>query len=166
MAEQRSARWWRIGLFVLLYTAAHAAYRALREHGGSHWLVDTATALPAAALIDLLFPADAVQAAGPRLVWPGGRLQLLAGCDGFEVMALYVPAVLVAPVGWRRGLVMLGGGLLLIWALNQARLLGLYLAFRHWREGFDALHMLWGPLLLLGAVAGFFAWQLRADSRA
>lgn len=166
MNERRGARWWRIGLFVLLYAAAHAAYRALREPGVGHWLVDTATALPAAALIDLLFPADAVQAAGPRLVWPGGRLQLLAGCDGFEVMALYVPAVLVAPVGWRRGLVMLGGGLLLIWALNQARLLALYLAFRHWREGFDALHTLWGPLLLLGAVAGFFAWQLRADSRA
>lgn len=165
MAEERGTRWARIGLFLILYAAAHAAYRMLRDAGTSHWLIDTATALPAATLIDLLFPADAVQASGPRLTWPGGRLQLLVGCDGFEVMALYVPAVLVAPVGWRRGLTMLGLGLLLIWTLNQLRLLALYLAFRHWREGFDALHTLWGPLLMLGAVAAFFAWNLRAGTR-
>ena len=117
--------------------------------------------MPAAALIDLFFPADGVSAHGPRLTWPGGRLQLLAGCDGFEVLSLYLAAVFVAPVPWRRGLVMLSLGCLLVWALNQLRLLGLYVSYRHWREGFDALHTVWGPVLMLSAGFAWFAWNLR-----
>ena len=161
MTETGRARLGRAALFGLIYALLHAAYQGLRAAGGSHWLVDAATVAPCAALIELLFPADGVQAAGPHLLWPGGRLQLLAGCDGFEVLALYVPAVLVAPVAWRRGLIMLMLGTLLIWCLNQARLLALYLAFRHWRTGFDTLHTVWGPLLMLSAVFAFFAWNLR-----
>jgi len=161
VTEARSERLGRVLLFACLYGLAQFAYQGLREVQAGRWLVEYATVAPAAALIGLVFPADGVQAVGPRLAWPGGRLQLLAGCDGFEVIALYLPAVIVAPVGWRRGLSMLGAGVALIWGLNQLRLLGLYAAFRHWREVFDALHTVWGPLLMLTLVSAFFAWNLR-----
>lgn len=151
----------RVLLFAGLYGLAQIAYQRLRDTQAGTWLIEHATVTPAAALIALVFPADAVLPIGPRLVWPGGRLQLLAGCDGFEVIALFVPAVLVAPVAWRRGLFMLGVGIALIWSLNQLRLLALYAAFRHWREIFDPLHTVWGPLLMLVLVSAFFAWNLR-----
>jgi exosortase/archaeosortase family protein len=70
----------------------------------------------------------------------------------------------VSPVSWRRGLVMLALGSALIWLFNQCRLIALYAAFRYWRDGFDALHTVWGPLLMLAMVCAFFAWNLRRAS--
>lgn len=152
-------------LFAALYGALQWAYQASRGAGAGRWLIDHLTVAPAAALIRALYPDDGVLAQGTRLVWPGGRMQLLAGCDGFEVLALFVPAVLVAPVSWRRGLAMLALGAALIWSLNQLRLLALYSAFRYWRDTFDALHTVWGPLVMLSIVFGFFAWNLRRARR-
>lgn len=161
MAESAWARLGRPALFVALFLGLQAAWRQLGTGDAVDWLIVRATVAPSAALIGWLLPHDHVWAQGPRLAWPDGRLQLEAGCDGFEVLALFVPAVLVAPIGWRRGVAMLLVGTALIWALNQARLLALYLAFRHWHEIFDPVHAVWAPLLLLGATFAFYAGCLR-----
>jgi exosortase/archaeosortase family protein len=149
-----------IGLYLVLYAAMQALYQALRSSSHSHWLIDKLTVAPAAWLVGTVYPEHGVWAQGPRLAWPEGRMHMLAGCDGFEILALYLPAVLVAPVSWRRGLLMLGVGSVLIWLLNQTRLLALYSSYRFWPEGFDALHTLWGPVLMLAAVFAFYTWQL------
>lgn len=156
--------WPRLGgiaLFVALFLVLQVAWQRWGTGDAGTWLIGHATVAPAATLIGMLFPYDHVWAQGPRLAWPDGRLQLEAGCDGFEVLALFVPAVLVAPVSWRRGAAMLLVGTALIWGLNQIRLLALYLAFRRWPEAFDSLHAVWAPLLLLGATFAFYAWCLR-----
>lgn len=80
----------RVGVFLLLYVLLHWAYQSLRSSSLDPWFIHKLTVAPAAALIDWLAPLDAVRAVGPRLVWPGGQLTLLAGCDGFEVMSLFV----------------------------------------------------------------------------
>jgi exosortase/archaeosortase family protein len=150
----------RIALFLLIYGSLHWAYQSLRSSVFDPWFIHTLTVAPAAALLDGLWPADLVRAIGPRLAWQGGRLTLLAGCDGFEVMSLFVAAVLVADLSWRRGLVALGAGCVAVWALNQARIVALYWAFRYEREWFDAIHTLWGPLLLISAVTAVYAWAV------
>ena len=147
----------RIGLFLLVYGGLHWAYQALRSSAFDPWFIHALTVSPAAALLDGLWPADLVRAIGPRLAWPGGRLTLLAGCDGFEVMSLFVAAVLVADLSWRRGLVALVLGCAVVWVLNQARIVALYWAFRYEREWFDPIHTVWGPLLLIAAVVGVYA---------
>jgi exosortase/archaeosortase family protein len=164
-AGEVAARWdspivLRIALFLLIYGSLHWAYQSLRSSVFDPWFIHTLTVAPAAALLDGLWPADLVRAIGPRLAWPGGRLTLLAGCDGFEVMSLFVAAVLVADLSWRRGLVALVAGCVAVWALNQARIVALYWAFRYEREWFDAIHTLWGPLLLISAVAAVYAWAV------
>lgn len=159
MTDAAWPRLGRVALFAGLYLALQAAWRQLCAGEAGAWLIDRATVAPAAGLIGMLLPHDNVWANGPRLAWPEGRLQLEAGCDGFEVLALFVPAVLVAPIGWRRGVAMLFAGTLLIWGLNQVRLLALYLAFRRWPEIFDPLHAVWAPLILLGATFAFYAWS-------
>lgn len=161
MTETALPRLGRIALFATLFLALQAAWWQLGEGEAGDWLIGRATVAPSAALIGWLFPHDHVWAQGPRLAWPDGRMQLEAGCDGFEVLALFIPAVLVAPIGWRRGVAMLLAGTALIWCLNQARLLALYLAFRRWHEAFDPLHAVWAPLLVLGATFAFYAWCLR-----
>lgn len=159
-AEPASPIWLRIGVFLVLYGLLHWGYQSLRSSSLDPWFIHSLTVAPAAALIDWLVPADGVQAVGPRLVWPEGRLTLLAGCDGFEVMSLFVAALLACDVAPRRCLAALAAGCLTIWALNQARIAALYGAFRHEREAFDALHTLWGPLLLIAATALIFRWAL------
>jgi exosortase family protein XrtM len=159
-SERASPVWLRVGLFLLIYVLLHWAYQSLRDSRFDAWFVHTLTVQPASALINVLWPADAVAAIGPRLVWPEGRLTLLAGCDGFEVMSLFVAAVLVADTGWRRGLVALLGGCLTVWALNQLRIAALYGSFRYQREWFDAIHTAWGPLALVVSVAGIYWWMV------
>lgn len=151
----------RTAAFALFAGLGLALTGALRSDEVGVACIDLVTVAPAGWLIDGLFPADGVIAQGPRLVWPGGRMTIRAGCDGLEVLTLYVAAVLVAPVSWRRALGMLALGGLLVWLLNQCRLLALYLALRHWPAAFDAIHVVWAPLLLLAAVFAAFAWQLR-----
>lgn len=161
MNTRLAGGWRRTAAFALLVGIGLALTGALRaDAAGAAW-IDRFTVLPAAWLIDGLFPADGVSGLGPRLAWPGGRLMIRAGCDGLELLTLYLAAVLVAPVPWRRAIGMLAFGGLLVWLLNQVRLLALYLAFRHWPAGFDAVHVVWAPLLLLVAVFAAFAWQLR-----
>lgn len=154
----------RIGLFLLIYGVLHWAYQSLRSSALDPWFIHTLTVSPAAALLDGLWPADLVRAVGPRLAWPGGRLTLLAGCDGFEVMSLFVAAVLVADLSWQRGLLALVAGCAAVWALNQARIVALYWAFRYERDWFDVIHTVWGPLLLISAVVTVYAlavWKVR-----
>jgi exosortase/archaeosortase family protein len=150
----------RIALFLLIYGGLHWAYQSLRSSAFDPWFIHALTVSPAAALLDGLWPADLVRAVGPRLAWPGGRLTLLAGCDGFEVMSLFVAAVLVADLSWRRGLFALVVGCAAVWALNQARIVALYWAFRYQRDWFDAIHTVWGPLLLISAVVAIYAWAV------
>ena len=156
----------RMALFLLIYGGLHWAYQSLRSSAVDPWFIHTLTVSPAASLLDGLWPADLVHAIGPRLAWPGGRLTLLAGCDGFEVMSLFVAAVLVADVSWRRGLLALALGCATVWMLNQARIVALYWTFRHEREWFDAVHTVWGPLLLIAAVVAVYAWAVSRVRRA
>lgn len=159
--EPRSPLWLQVALFLLIYGVLQWAYQSLRSSEWDPWFIHTLTVRPAASLIDWLAATDGVAAVGPRLTWPGGRLSLLAGCDGFEVMCLFVPAILVAEVPWRRGVVALVLGCVAIWGLNQVRIAALYAAFRYQRDWFDAIHTAWGPLLLIAFVAAIFAWALR-----
>ena len=156
--DRPSPVWLRLAVFLALYVLFHWAYQALRSSTFDPWFIHTLTVQPAAALIDLLFAADGVTAVGPRLVWPGGRLTLLAGCDGFEVLSLFAAAMLASDMAWHRGLPALLVGCLSAWALNQLRIVWLYWAFRYQRDAFDVIHTAWGPLLLVVAVALVYAW--------
>lgn len=162
-----SGAWRRPGLlaiacFLFVYALLQGLHLALRDSAWHAVLIDTLTVAPAAALIDLFFAQDGVAADGPRLRWPQGSLSLSTGCDGLEVITLYIAALFAAPVDARRTVWALVGGVLMLWALNQLRVLMLYGAYRHARDSFDALHSFWGPLLLIVPAILVFHLVLRA----
>lgn len=146
----------RLAGFGVCYLLLQWAATYWRDAGSTDWLIERATARPAGRLIAVLWPQEHVRSIAAGLAWPGGSLQLLRGCDGLEVLTLYVAAVLVAPVGWRRGLVMLGLGLATTWLSNQLRVLLLYWSWRHWPSAFDALHVIVAPVVLLLVLLALF----------
>ena len=151
-----------IGAFFLLQWA----YQALADTLIYRFYLDTLTVRPSAALIQLMVPQDSVLARGHRLVWPGGGLSLFSGCDGAEVMQLLITAFVAVAGPWRRRLLGAAIGLLLVYALNQARIVGLYLAVRHDRAWFEMLHGLVGPLIIIALTTLFFAWWIGRNESA
>ena len=125
------------------------------------WLVDAMTVAPAVALLGLVSPERSVVAAGASLVGRDGQLNVLAGCEGTEVMLLLVLAIVAARRGWRASLAGLAAGLALVWASNVLRTITLYLAFARSREAFDMLHALVAPLAVVAVAVLFFAAWLR-----
>lgn len=151
-----------LGSFMLLQWAWSEARGTWVER----LVIDQMTVKTAAWLIDTLDPAIGVQAVGSRLKAAGGGLNILNGCEGTEVAFLLACAMLVAPMAWRARLLGLAVGCLLVFVLNQGRVLALFYAFRADRTLFDALHGIIAPLLLILAASAFFlAWLNRYGPR-
>ncbi len=129
-------------------------------------VIDHATVVPAAWLIDSLWPGQEIHAEGHRLVSPHGRLNVLNGCEGLETLFLLVAAVLAYPFPWRVRVLGLVLGTLLVYGLNQTRLVLLWHAFLQDRAFFGLLH---GTVLPLAMVAlcllGFLWFVARHDAR-
>lgn len=155
--------WSALGVFCAAYGVLLAAYLEIGMGPLRPLLIDTLTVKPAAWLIALLAPEHGVAASAHRLVWPGGALSVLNGCDGVDTMILLAAAMAIAPVPLRARAAGVVLGCAMIYALNQARLAGLYFAFRARSEWFDLLHAGIGPLAVIAATAAFYLWWLRRN---
>lgn len=149
-----------LGVFALL----QLLYQ--QDAGGTvhRFLIETVGTQPAAALIRMLTPSIEARAAGSRIAAPGGSINILAGCEGSEVLFLLTAAFCAVRLPLRRRLagLLLGAGMIV--ALNQCRILALFYAYRADRELFDLLHTIIAPLVLVGLTGVFFhAWLHRAN---
>nr|WP_119631932.1 archaeosortase/exosortase family protein [Methylocaldum marinum] len=164
----RAAGFRHLGLplrFLLLYGGLQWLYQDARGGALERLLIDTLTVRPSAALIDWLTPGERVIAEGHRLVSPWARLNVLNGCEGTETVLLLGAALLVFPARLRHKLQGLLGGSLLIYTLNQTRIVGLYYALRHDRDSFQLLHGVLAPTLIILAASLFFlVWAKQARS--
>jgi len=154
--------WRSLAVFAAASALLFAAYARLGPDLLRPYVIDAATVAPAARLIQWLDPGSGVRAAGAALAWPGARLSVLNGCDGVDALILLLAAFAAAPLGLRARLSGMALGAALVWSLNQLRLVALYWAFRTRSDWFEALHVVIGPLVLIGAAGLFFvAWTSR-----
>jgi exosortase/archaeosortase family protein len=142
--------------FLLLFLALQTLYRVAPGRWIEVLLIEGLTVPLAAGLLQLLAPSLGVVASGAELIAAGGGLRVYRGCEGSELLLLWTAAMAVAPLRplWRMPLLV--GGLLLMVALNQLRVLLLFFAHREWPASFEALHDLLLPLLLVAAVGALF----------
>jgi len=148
-------------VFVLLYAAIQAAPAFQRA------FIDELTVPLAAWLINVsgLSPAPVV-ASGARLVASGGGLNVLQGCEGLDLLCLWLAAVAAGPFTWRGRVLGWTLGALLVFAFNQLRLLSLFQLFRHQRDWFGDAHGLWWPLALVMLVWGLYVvWERSFGNR-
>lgn len=109
---------------------------------------------------------EEVRATGPSIVSPKESLSVRRGCDGLQVMAFFVIAVLVWPLSVpfsRRALGVLAG-VAALGLLNTGRVVSLYYILRHMPGWFDTMHIgVWQSAFLVAAVAGWLVWLVWAS---
>ena len=151
----------RLGLFLVSFVLLQYGWTCAQDSRLQRWVIDDATVGTSVVLIDWLTPGAAAVADGNFIRAAGGGLLVRSGCDGTEVLFLLFAALLACPLEWKRRLSGLLGSTVLVFALNQLRLLALFYSSRSDPVLFDRIHGLIAPLLLSAAVLAYFAWLLR-----
>lgn len=153
---------WRVLGFVALFMGFQAAWEAARGSWVERLWVHDLTVRSATALINLITPEATAVAEGARIVAPAGGLNVKFGCEGTDVVFMLGAAFIVFAMPWRARLLGIVVGATWVLALNQARILALFYAFRSDRELFELLHNTAAPLLMIVLTGLFFhVWLQR-----
>jgi exosortase family protein XrtM len=151
-------------IFLSVFFILQMSYDACRGSDFEHFILGDLTVSPAAALINLLTPTVQVKALGNQLIAPGGGITVLKGCEGTEIVFMLMAAFAAIVMPWRRRLAGLGIGILLVFCLNQLRLLLLFYVYRSEPSLFNLLHGTVTPIVLVLCVA-LYALYWMGDSR-
>jgi exosortase family protein XrtM len=150
---KRLPMWGAALVFLSVFFILQMAYGACRGSAFEHFVIGDLTVAPSAALIKRLTPSVQVQALGNQLIAPGGGITVLKGCEGTEVMFMLAAAFAAIVMPWRRKLTGLGLGILLVFGLNQLRLVTLFYVHRSDPALFNLLHGTVAPIVLIIVVA-------------
>lgn len=152
--------WWRSAAFFLLTVAGlHGLWTAARGTPLERAVIDQATVHAAVALINRIAPEVGAYPEGSRVRAPGGGINILNGCEGTEVLFLLVAGLAISRASWRQrgwGLLI---GTLLVFVLNQARVVTLFFTYRDDPALFAQLHGFVTPVVLVVVTLLYFlAW--------
>lgn len=151
-------------VFLACLTSLQWAWSQARGTAIEQVVIHRATVDTAVALIHALTPGIPAHAEGARIRAPGGGINVLNGCEGTELLFLLCAALLAYPMSWRWRWLGMTSGTVLVFTLNQIRLLLLFYSYRADRAVFDQLHGLLIPLALMMAILSFTGWLIRRDA--
>ena len=142
-------------VFILLFILMQAGWQMVRDDAIGHFIRGTVTVKPAVMLIHLLTPHIQASALGNQILAPGGGLVIKIGCEGIEALFILIAGLLSVTMAWRAKLSGMLLGLILIYVVNEVRILMLFYAFRTDKALFQLLHGTIAPLALI-AITGLF----------
>jgi exosortase/archaeosortase family protein len=153
-------------LFITFFCALQLGWQALRDTVVHRLVVERATVGVAVVLINAITPTVHAVGAGTAVHAPGGGLNIVNGCEGTETWFLLCAAFAAASLSWRARAVGLVLGTVMVFVVNQVRILALFYANRSDQELFNLLHAIVGPIVVIVAVACFFyAWMAHHATR-
>jgi exosortase/archaeosortase family protein len=131
------------------------------------------TVRPAARLVDLVAPSEHVRARGDRIESPAAFVRVAQGCEGVDVMLMFIAGMLAVRTSWKRTLVGSIVGGFVLYLSNLARVAGLWLCVRFWPSRFEAMHVIVGQtaiiviavLLLAASTRGVVPMARPAEAR-
>jgi exosortase family protein XrtM len=171
VTQARAAMPFRPAPFLLVfcgvYALLHCLYFALPDHllrDGVHYY---GIVLPAARIVNLVAPQEAVSAVHGELRSDKASLSIVRGCDGAGLAFLLVAAVVAFSAPLRRKLLGIAAAVALTYLLNELRLILLYFVAADRHAWFDPLHNYFIPtFLILGGCVFFFVWTAWAQAPA
>jgi len=149
--------------FIVLFILLQASWQLVRDNAIGHFVRGTLTVKPAVEMIHLLTPAISARADGNQILAPGGGLVIKIGCEGVEALLILIAALLSVPMTGRAKLRGVIYGSLLIFAVNEVRILVLFYAFRTDKALFHLIHGAIAPLLLIAIAGAFYYYWLQKN---
>lgn len=143
-------------VFLGVFFTLQYAWERSRDTPIERLIIDRATVAPAAWWIARLWPDQTVSAQGHSLIAAHYRLNILNGCEGLETLLLLIAAFFAYPFSWRQRALGSGLGALLIYVLNQGRIVLLWYANQHSPQLFGLLHGTILPLVMVAISLIFF----------
>lgn len=143
-------------IFVVTFFALQQGWERCRDSIVETWVIDLATVRPAASVIDYLWPEQQIVAQNNSLIASHGRLNVLNGCEGLETLFLLIAAFFAYPLPWKNRSVGIGLSILLVYFVNQARIIFLWWAIQEHPTWFGTLHGAVLPLILIAIALVFF----------
>lgn len=150
--------------FVAVYCSLYALFYVSRGGLFERLVIHDATVAPAAGLARLVEPGTAARANANRIDSPQGSLVVQSGCEGVETLFLLWAAIAVFPSGLRKKFTGIVCGTVLVYGLNQVRLVTLFLVSHHNKPWFEALHGYVAPTFIVLLVGLYFVWWTARDS--
>jgi exosortase/archaeosortase family protein len=147
-------------IFLLIFIGLQVGWLLLRDNAFGHFIRGEITVKPAVTLINLFSPNVHALAYGNQIIASGGGLVIKLGCEGLEALFILFAAFATSSLeraNMARGMLM---GTLLVYALNQARILVLFYTNRADKALFHLLHATIAPIVLIAIVGMFFYWWL------
>ncbi|HEY2903434.1 MAG TPA: archaeosortase/exosortase family protein [Polyangia bacterium] len=92
-------------------------------------------------------------------------LRIVKTCDAMEANLLFLAAILAFPAPWRRKMVALVAGLIVLVLANVLRICSLYFVGVHAPGAFETVHVEIWPLLMIVVAGAQFAWWARWTRR-
>lgn len=147
-------------LFLLVFATLQVGWLLVRDNAFGHFIRGDMTVKPVVQLINFLSPQINAMALGNQIIAPGGGLVVKLGCEGVEALFILLAGFLIAPLSRSAMLKGILFGTVLVYVLNQVRILLLFYAFRADKLLFILLHGTLTPIALIAMAGLFFHWWL------
>ena len=145
-------------LFLFTFCVLQYAYSSSRDGLVGHFVIDFATIYPSTALVNFLAPGEQAIASAQRILSPQGSISVLNGCEGTETLFLLIAAIIAFRAPWKNKLKGILLGTILVYCLNQARIVTLFFAAQENRKWFDMIHGYIAPSLIIVLSSLYFLW--------
>jgi exosortase family protein XrtM len=158
-----------VGAYVLLETCYFLVPDSILRNVVYHYGIVVASA----DVIHLITPHEWVTAIANRLNSERLVLEVIRGCDGAGVAFLLIAAMVAFPAGRCHKVTGSVTALVLVFLLNQVRIVGLYYIGAYQKDWFGVVHTYLAPTLMVAVASVYFTWwitrgrmDLRGTSRA
>ena len=151
----------------VLFLVLQRLYVHVRNNHES-FLNDTLNGAPSAFVINTLTPDENVAVSDGNISRNGAQaVNIKKGCEGFEVAILLVSVMAAFPMPWRRKVLGVVLGVLLVHVLNIVRIVSLYYLSIYRPKLFQLFHVtVWQAVIILLAMLFFFFWIDRVPAAA
>lgn len=112
--------------------------------------------VPGAVSLNWLTPGTTVEWDGTRIISKLAILNVLKGCEGTETLLILYSAIIAILRPWDITLIGLFLGTILVFVLNQLRIIGLFFIVAFKPNYFEVVHGVVAPALILVTIAIFF----------
>lgn len=154
--------------FFVSFALLVGGFEAARGTRFERFVIEDLVIRPAAAVIHGLTPGDRVWVQGRMLASAQASLLVTRGCEGVEIVALLLAAIVAYPASAKQRLLGALVGFMLAYVLSVGRLAALYYAFQYQPGSWEAVHGVIAPLVPVILVALFYSrWTVWvAETRA